>query len=318
MDWSNFNLYGDAPERAFESLTGIIFERWCYHEYPSQVSQVIFVNGAGGDGGVEAYALLNNGDIIGLQAKWFRERIETSQISQIKGSLDTAAAQRKGLVRYVVAVPRDLSDVRRTGKNGTRVETERDRWNNFINFAKTNHPGIAVDLWDETRITALLAELGSEGLHRYWFEGSVTDLEYLDLKFNQAQNGWLRNRYTPDLHQSGQIEQDLNIRLNGPGSYPVWLQGVTKMRHLLEDRLIATNRLRRYPEFMELPQAENLIQSAEDWLIEAIAEQVELEKRLSPGNSFPVPDFESKLDTTGTGDLQNLIDVLLPDDRNHA
>jgi hypothetical protein len=110
----------------------------------------------------------------------------------------------------------------------------------------------------------------------------------------------------------------LNIRLNGPGSYPVWLQGVTKMRHLLEDRLIATNRLRRYPEFMELPEAENLIQAAQDWLMEAIAEQVELEKRLSPGNSFPVPDFESKLDTTGTVDLQNLIDVLLPDDRNNA
>ncbi|MDM9383347.1 hypothetical protein QUB80_21885 [Chlorogloeopsis sp. ULAP01] len=316
MDWSNFNLHGDAPERAFESLTGIIFERWCYREYPSQVSQVIFVNGAGGDGGVEAYARLNNGDIIGLQAKWFREPLESSQISQIKGSLSTAATQRSGLVRYVVAVPRDLSEVKRVGRNGQKVDTERDRWNNFINFAKTNHPGIAVDLWDETRITALLAELGSEGLRRYWFEGSVTDLEYLSLKFNQAQNGWLRNRYTPDLHQSGQIEQDLKIRLNGPGVYPAWLQGVTKMRNLLEDAQVATNLLRRYPEFMDLPDAENLIQAAQDWLMEAIAEQVELEQRLSPDNSFPIPDFESKFDITGTRDLQNLINVLLPEDRN--
>ena len=318
MDWSNFNLHGDAPDRALESLTGIIFERWCYREYPypSQVSQVIFVNGSGGDGGVEAYARLNNGDVIGLQAKWFREPLESSQINQIKSSLQTAATKREGLTRYVVAIPRDLSDVRRTDKKGKRVETERDRWNDFFKTAKTNHPGVTVDLWDETRIIDLLAELGSEGLRRYWFEGSVTDLDYLQLKFHQAQNGWLCNRYTPDLHQSGQIEQDLKIRLNGPGVYPEWLQDVTKMRNLLEDGQVATNRLRRYPEFMDLPDAENLIQTAQNWLTDAIAEQVELEKRLSPGNSFPVPEVESKFDIAGSRDLQNLIDVLLPEDRN--
>ncbi|MBW4426774.1 MAG: hypothetical protein KME50_20575 [Nostoc desertorum CM1-VF14] len=315
MDWSSFNLHGDAPQRAFESLTGIIFERWCHREYPSQVRQVIFVNGAGGDGGVEAYAQLNNGDIIGLQAKWFREPLESSQISQIKGSLSTAATQRNGLVRYVVVVPRDLSDVRRIGKNGQRVDTERDRWNKFITFAKTTHLGITVDLWDETRIASLLAELGSEGLRRYWFEGSVTDLEYIGMKFNQAQNGWLSNRYTPDLHQSGQIEQDLKIRLNGPGIYPGWLQGVRQMRNLLEDAHIATNRLRRYPEFMEQVDAEILIQAAQSWLIEAIAEQVKLENCLSPGNSFPVTNFETECDPSGAVGLHNLINVLLPEEK---
>ena len=188
MDWSNFNLHGDAPERAFESFTGIIFERWCYREYPSQISTVVFVNGAGGDGGVEAYAQLNNGQLIGLQAKWFKDALASSQIDQIKKSLETATKNRNGLMRYVVCVPRDLSD----GKSQRRqTTTERDRWNKFINSANTNHPGITVDLWDETRITALLAELGSEGLRRYWFEGSVTDIEYLSLKFNQAQSKWL-------------------------------------------------------------------------------------------------------------------------------
>ena len=169
---------------------------------------------------------------------------------------------------------RYLSDGK-TQKRQTR--TERDRWNNFINSANTNHPGITVDLWDETRITALLAELGSEGLRRYWFEGSVTDLEYIGMKFNQAQNGWLSNPYTPDLHESGQIEQDLNIRLNGPGIYPAWLQGVRQIPNLLEDTHVATNRLKRYPELMEPADAENLIQAAQNWLKEAIAKQIKLE-----------------------------------------
>jgi len=51
-------------------------------------------------------------------------------------------------------------------------------------------------------------------------------------------------------------------------------------------------------------------------LTDAIAEQVELGKRVSPDNSFPVPVVDSKLDTIGTADLQNLINVLLPEDRN--
>ncbi len=73
MDWSNFNLHGDAPDCAFESLTAILFERWCRREFSSQIQQVVFVNGAGGDGGVEAYVKLDDGKLIGLQAKWFRE-----------------------------------------------------------------------------------------------------------------------------------------------------------------------------------------------------------------------------------------------------
>ncbi|MDD1428440.1 hypothetical protein MEO94_29135 [Dolichospermum sp. ST_sed9] len=51
-------------------------------------------------------------------------------------------------------------------------------------------------------------------------------------------------------------------------------------------------------------------------MTDAIAEQVELGKRVSPDNSFPLPVVDSKLDTIGTADLQNLINVLLPEDRN--
>jgi hypothetical protein len=50
-----------------------------------------------------------------------------------------------------------------------------------------------------------------------------TFIESLQLKFEQLENGWLSNRYSPDLHQTGQIETDLHLRLNCPSS--VWLDG---------------------------------------------------------------------------------------------
>ena len=83
----------------------------------------MFVNGAGGDGGVEAYVKLDNGKLIGLQAKWFREPLGLSQITQIKKSLKTAAEVKDNLAQYIVTVPRDLSD----GKTkNTQQKTERE------------------------------------------------------------------------------------------------------------------------------------------------------------------------------------------------
>ena len=42
------------------------------HEYRDQIQHIHVVNGAGGDGGVEAYAvMLSDGTYVGVQAKWF-------------------------------------------------------------------------------------------------------------------------------------------------------------------------------------------------------------------------------------------------------
>jgi hypothetical protein len=313
LDWSSFNLHGDAPERAFEALTGILFERWCYREYPSQVQQVVFVNGAGGDGGVEAYAQLINGQLIGLQAKWFRDSIESSQIAQIKKSLATAESVRHGLIRYIVTIPRDLSDAK-TNKRATT--TERDRWNNFVKNVQQKYPNISINLWGETQITQLLAELGSEGLQRYWFQKSVVDTQLLRLKFEQAQSGWLNPLYAPDFHQTGQIEDDLILRLNGPAIRPEWLHEAEKIHLLLENAHRAVLRLRRYPEFMESADAEVLIQAAEKWFRAAITEQQELLTRITPGNAFPVADFFNELNDATP--LLNLIQVLQPEDSRSA
>ncbi|WP_375510938.1 hypothetical protein [uncultured Nostoc sp.] len=66
---------------------------------------------------------------------------------------------------------------------------------------------------------------------------------------------------------------------------------------------------------MEQVDAEILIQAAQSWLIEAIAKQIKLENCLSPGNSFPVTDFGTECDPNGTVGLQNLINVLLPEEK---
>jgi hypothetical protein len=146
-------------------------------------------------------------------------------------------------------------------------------------------------------------------------EGTAThiSLDHLRFKFEQARGSWLSNRYSPDLHQTGQIEADLHLRLDDPSSQPLWLEEVRQIRVLLEDAHLAVLRLKRYPQFMQRGDAEDLIRSGEGWLIAAIAEQKEIEKRITPGNAFPLSDFETEV--TDATNLLQLLRVLLPDDR---
>lgn len=87
MNWANFQTYNDAPTKAFEILCNQLFENWCKEQYTSELASFHVVNGAGGDGGVESYAVLSDGKVIGLQAKWFPGSITTNQMGQIQKPL---------------------------------------------------------------------------------------------------------------------------------------------------------------------------------------------------------------------------------------
>jgi hypothetical protein len=52
-----FQTRNRDPREAFEALCNQLFERWCMREYRDTVHQIHIVNGAEGDGGVEAYAI---------------------------------------------------------------------------------------------------------------------------------------------------------------------------------------------------------------------------------------------------------------------
>lgn len=64
--WENFQTRNQDPREAFEALCNQLFERWCMRGYRDQVQHIHVVNGAGGDGGVEAYAMLSDGTYIGV------------------------------------------------------------------------------------------------------------------------------------------------------------------------------------------------------------------------------------------------------------
>ncbi|AFZ43386.1 hypothetical protein PCC7418_1184 [Halothece sp. PCC 7418] len=143
-----------------------------------------------------------------------------------------------------------------------------------------------------------------------------TILKHLERKFEQHKHGWLSKRYSPDLHQVGQIETDLRLRLSDPSSQQTWLEEINQVHALLEDAWEAVSRLRRYPEFMERDDSETLMDHAKQWLTDAITEQQELEKRLLPRNSFPLPDFQEEV-LPGNSPWE-LINITWPNRKNSS
>ena len=94
MEWTKFNTHGESSNHAFEVMCNILFEGWCKREYKDNLKYFSFVNGSGGDGGVEAYATLDSGEVIGVQSKWFPDKMETLQFNQIEKSFNTAIKVR--------------------------------------------------------------------------------------------------------------------------------------------------------------------------------------------------------------------------------
>lgn len=205
MNFNNLNTYNDSANRAFEALCNQLFERWLRIEYKGQIEYFTTVNGAGGDGGVEAYSILKNGDIIGIQAKWFRTSLQDDQISQIRSSIKMARKVRSGIKRYIVCLPRDFQSLK-IGKGKKLIEnTEEKRINDLIEEIDSDYPDLDLEFWNEDRIRQELQNPGNEGIARFWFEREELSQDALLTRFLLAKSGWLRERYIPDLHAMGVI-----------------------------------------------------------------------------------------------------------------
>jgi len=209
VNWQHFQTYNEAPTRAFETMCNQLFELWCKKTYSESLKTFNVVNGSGGDGGVESFATLQDGTIIGMQAKWFLESITSKQFRQIKDSIMTALKVRPLIKKYIVCIPRDLSSDR-IGKGGGNVkESELDRWTKQKDELEKNNRGLEIELWNNTRLLTILQDSDAAGIYRYWFEKSEISRDLIVYSFEKQKSGWLSQKYTPNLHVVGQIQKKI-------------------------------------------------------------------------------------------------------------
>ena len=189
MNWHHFQTYNEAATRAFEAMCNQLFELWIDREYKDTKKSFVVVNGAGGDGGVESYATLVTGEEIGVQAKRFPDSITTSQFNQIKNSILTALEVHPKLIKYIVCVPRDLSNLKK-GKDGKIVrETEYLKWDKIVTDIKSKYPNSNIIFWGDHILETQLQYAEAAGVRRYWFEKEELTIENLQYSFDKQKNG---------------------------------------------------------------------------------------------------------------------------------
>ena len=130
MNQINFAQIGHVGEAPSESFEGLVCQL-ARNTSDSPHDTFIKNNGSGGDGGVECYLTLANGDEYGWQAKYFLETLQESQWTQITASVRTAIDKHPKLTKYYICLPRNLNDSRKRN-SGKPVNTERDRWNKHV------------------------------------------------------------------------------------------------------------------------------------------------------------------------------------------
>jgi predicted helicase len=132
MNWGAFKTYEMGYRSAFETLNNQLFERYIKRTYGPSVVRFRVINGAGGDGGVEAYAAISNGDIIAVQSKWFLQSLSDNEIGQIKKSILTAKTDRPQIKEYIICIPHDVNS-QKIGRGKTiTVNHEEKKINDLI------------------------------------------------------------------------------------------------------------------------------------------------------------------------------------------
>lgn len=238
MNWTNFQTYNTAADKAFEMLCNQLFENWCKMEYASSVVSFSVVNGAGGDGGVESYAVLNDGSMIGLQAKWFPGSLTNSQVGQIRNSIKTALKVRPQIARYIVSIPRDLAS-----KTARSENTEDTRWNDLVNEVNQDYPLVTIELWNNSRIVTELQKASSAGIYRFWFKNAETSEASIKYAFDKAKSSWLNTKYIPELNTYGGMSKTVSIFLGQPGQRAILVEAFSKILYLCEQYQLAADAL---------------------------------------------------------------------------
>jgi len=148
---------------------------------------------------------LNDGREICWQAKYFLGKMDSSRWFQLDKSFEKALSKHKNLDTYIICLPFDRTDSRRTGKGGKQVTSLEDKWNEhekkWKNLAKNERRFVNFEFWGKHEIVLFLTKDDPRYAGRclYWFNEPVLRLKDLRDIAEKSKNT-LGDRFTPEFH----------------------------------------------------------------------------------------------------------------------
>lgn len=163
--------------------------------------------GRGGDGGVECFARNLDGSEIGWQTKYVFAW-DSGLVAQLDESMKAALAKHAHLTDYVVCLPFDLPDARRSRAKSARQKWEewRARW---TSVAELQGRVLSIRLWGRSELIARLTQDTERtgGRILYWFGAETFTPAWFREHFERTRAA-LGSRYTPATNVDLPIRQD--------------------------------------------------------------------------------------------------------------
>lgn len=197
IDFQKIRPLKDTRHKGFEELCVQLFRSSF-----SSTTRFYRVDDGGGDGGVEDIAIRENGNKIGLQAKFF-EKLRPAQWSQIDKSVRTALQSHSpDLLEYRIACPCDRS------KNFTTWNNYCEKWQGFAKeLGYTSDVGFV--WWGSAELRDFLIKEENKDKVYYWFGCRRLSMEWLLDSFHSTKK-LLDIRYTPTHHVRTESEKLLD------------------------------------------------------------------------------------------------------------
>lgn len=199
IDWGAIRPLRGTQNNAFEELC-------CQLARCEAPAGAKFTRNGTPDGGAECFAALADGTEWVWQAKYFFE-LGSSQISQIKESIERVLDTHPKVSRYTVCLPFDLPDARKKSEKSAR-----ERWEAAVGrwTAAAVERGLSVhfELWGSHELLELLAHPGHAGRVRFWWDVKLFDRDWLNLRFEEARAA-AGPRYTPAVNVELPVASDL-------------------------------------------------------------------------------------------------------------
>jgi type I restriction enzyme R subunit len=203
LRFSSIRAHLGSQTKGFEELVAQVFRLDTQNQ-----GQYHRIEGAGGDGGVEAYTVRPDGSKIGVQSKFF-EKVKAPQWKQIEKSVHAAIANHPELAEYRIAVPID--------RNGTQIKTWNNKvttWNRYATSQGFTRPIQFVWLGTSELIGELLKPACAQA-QVYWFGLPQFTDEWMDRVFRLALEN-LDKRYSPAEHVNTEAGRELQAFAHSP------------------------------------------------------------------------------------------------------
>lgn len=196
IDFSKLKPYDGKVSRSFELM--------CY-----RISQIKHgdqgtftpIDGSGGDGGVEFYLKLQNGEKWGWQCKFFKDsgRLNvSSRKSAIEQSLETAIRNHKDLTKWILCLKTDLTE-NSLSENGNLSKGERDWFENELPKKIPVERNINLEHWGETSFLTFLSDSKFYGIRSFFFGSLVFNEDWFKNRFYENFEK-VKDKYDPELH----------------------------------------------------------------------------------------------------------------------